>query len=112
LENLDSKEYIELKTKKSIKQNQIFHYSRRDPETNKLYKEIKFMRSLIPFLNEYENIKWCKIKSEYKSNDELLKEVELIPQILKKLNENDSNENLTTPFPTFNCLDDHFDEKN
>jgi hypothetical protein len=82
-----------------IKQNQVIHYSRRDPVSKKLNKEIKYMRSDIPCDDEFDVINWTEIRIKTKTNDELFDEINSIPQLLNTT-ENEKNLDLVSPFPT------------
>jgi NAD+ kinase len=65
-----------------IHNGQIFHYTRRDPDTGKLAKYVNWFRSICPWNLSLSSNVWEVIERKKYNNSEILKEVEKIPRML------------------------------
>ena len=67
---------------KKIFNTQVLHYSRRNPFTNQIEEEPIWLRATVPWdLNKTKN-EWQRIEFHTYSNEDLLAEVKLLPQLL------------------------------
>jgi hypothetical protein len=66
------------------------------------------MRSVIPCDGDEEVINWTEIQIKTQSNEELLDEINSIPQLLNTT-ENEKNLDLVSPFPTLRHDFDFFE---
>lgn len=68
-------------TRDRIRNCQIIHYSRRDPETNQISSRADWVRSICPWDLENSRTDWREIRRPSFSNEDLLKLVEEFPRI-------------------------------
>jgi hypothetical protein len=102
LEYISQQEYTKLDLSKELTDRlhngQILHYTRRDPQTHKLHDDLRFTRSICPWDSTISKNVWVKLVKKWKTNEELLAEVENVPRVLTN----------STPFPV---AKDYLDEK-
>lgn len=88
LEKLTQWEWIKLRDsgdpRDKIHNCQILWYSRRDPETNRVRSNIKYMRSICPYDLTKSRFVWEKIETPSFSNQDLQDRVQTIPQLVNR----------------------------
>lgn len=87
LERMPQQTFKELHLSKDAKHRinncQILHYTRRNPDTGKLAEHADWMRAVRPTESPVWDTGWQKIVRPRYTNEELLREVESYPAILK-----------------------------
>ena len=93
LEKLTQPKWIKLRDssdpKDKIHNCQIFWYSRRDPNTNRVRSNIKFLRSICPWDLSRSRNTWERIDQPSFTNKDLLDHVNTIPQLVNRKPEDD-----------------------
>ncbi|HET7827318.1 MAG TPA: histidine phosphatase family protein [Candidatus Saccharimonadales bacterium] len=65
---------------KKIHNGQVVHYTKIDPENNKVADRYRWVRSVCPSLN-YEEGSWEEFEQEYLTNDEMIARAETLPRL-------------------------------
>jgi len=84
LEKMKQEEFANMKrdSMKKIHYGQIIHYTRRNPENNRMSKNFGWMRSICPWDISKSSNKWIKITRPVWTNEELFSSAEKIPRLI------------------------------
>jgi broad specificity phosphatase PhoE len=87
LESLTQSEFQAIEKSDDVREKmhngQILHYTRRDPRTGQIRSSLKWMKSVVPWDTSRSYNEWKPINRSELTNEELLDEVNKIPQLIR-----------------------------
>jgi len=107
LERITQDKWIQLRDSKDptdkIHNCQIFWYSRRNPETRHIHGSSKWIKSICPWNTKLSTNKWERIERPNFTNEDLMKRVNTIPQLVNTDSNIDKNENDEIATDNYKC---------